>query len=70
MLDKLGVFLQQRGIAFRRIDSGCYGDERTALLQPDTYPREFAQLPLESGVDSFLDGLGLWDAGSQRADGG
>ena len=32
MLDELGVFLQQRGIAFRRIESGCYGDERTALL--------------------------------------
>jgi len=32
MLDQLGLFLQERGIAFRRIESGCYGDERTALL--------------------------------------
>ena len=32
LLNKLGQSLQQRGITFKRLESGCYGDQRTALL--------------------------------------
>jgi hypothetical protein len=54
ILDELGRSLRQRGIRFQRIESGCYGEERTALLNRTRILVNLHQYPWSPAWIRFL----------------